>query len=107
MLLQMVPIVKNNITQSMNYVQFIEKEILENIRQLPENEDIKENIEPLLEALAIFEEAEAVNDIRNLVVNHVENIPSNEEVVALVQQAFDYIPPANYINSKLDELVAQ
>ena len=74
----MVPIVKDNITQSMKYVHVIENEILENIRELPENEDIEENIEPLLVALAIFEEEEVVNDIRDEVENQVENIPSNE-----------------------------
>merc|ERR1711892_1295729 len=65
MLLQAIPSIKNNVTEAMDQLPGIREQISENIDMLPSKEDIKDNIEPFLEALGVFAEDDYVDDLRS------------------------------------------
>ena len=56
MLLQVIPSIKNNVTEAMDQLPGISEQISENIDMLPSKDDIKDKIEPFLEALGVFAE---------------------------------------------------
>merc|ERR1719186_161804 len=76
----------------------------EDIAKLPSSETIKENVQSIFDALP---KHEVVDDIRSTFEEHVENIPSKEYIDEIIQMALDNIPSADYVNSKVDEFVAQ
>ena len=78
MLLQILPTIKHNITEAMNQLPGIREQISENIDMLPTKDDIKDNVEPLLEALGVFTEDDVVDDIRSKIEDHVDSLPSKD-----------------------------
>ena len=107
MLLQILPGIKHNITEAMNQLPGIREQISENIDMLPTKDDIKDNVEPLLEALGVFTEVDVVEDIRSKIEDHVDSLPSKDYIDENIQMALDTIPSADYVNSRVDYFVDQ
>merc|ERR1711892_1574397 len=107
MLLQAIPSIKNNVTEAMDQLPGIREQISENIDMLPSKEDIKDNIEPFLEALGVFAEDDYVDDLRSRIEDHVDSFPSKDYIDENIQMALDKIPSADYVNSNVDQFVDQ
>eukprot|EP00090_Calanus_glacialis_P042070 TRINITY_DN7472_c0_g1_i4.p1 TRINITY_DN7472_c0_g1~~TRINITY_DN7472_c0_g1_i4.p1 ORF type:complete len:227 (+),score=83.30 TRINITY_DN7472_c0_g1_i4:37-681(+) len=107
MLLQILPGIKHNITEAMNQLPGIREQISENIDMLPTKDDIKDNVEPLLEALGVFAEDDVVDDIRSQIEDHVDSLPSKDYIDENIQMALDNIPSADYVNSRVDDFLDQ
>ena len=107
MLLQILPGIKHNITEAMNQLPGIREQISENIDMLPTKDDIKDNVEPLLEALGVFAEDDVVDDIRSQIEDHVDSLPSKDYIDENIQTALDNIPSADYVNSRVDDFLDQ
>ena len=99
MLLQILPGIKHNITEAMNQLPGIREQISENIDMLPTKDDIKDNAEPLLEALGLFD----VEDI----LSKIDSLPSKDYIDENIQMALDNIPSADYVNSRVDDFLDQ
>merc|ERR1719309_1409930 len=70
-------------------------------------EDVKDNLEPLLEALSVFAEDDVVDDLRSRIENRLDGLPTKDDIDQGLQNALDQIPSADYVNGKVDELVEQ
>ena len=87
----------------------IQKKVAEQINMLPENEAIKEQVNSLLDTKLVgqFVEKEDLDSFKDYVGEHIDTWPTNEEVNEMIDDALDYIPSADYIHSKIDEIKEQ
>ena len=107
MLLELLPGFKHNVSQAMEQIPSIRKHLSERIANLPEKEDVKDNLEPLLEALSVFAEDDVIDDLRSRIENRLDGLPTKDDIDQRLQNALDQIPSAEYVNGKVDELVDQ
>ena len=91
----------------MDQLPGIREQISDNIDMLPSKDDIKDNVEPFLEALGVFADGDVVDDLRSRIENHVDSLPSKDYIDENFQMALDNIPSADYVNTKVDEFVDQ
>jgi hypothetical protein len=103
MLLEILPNIKHNITEAMNQLPGIREMISENIDMLPTKDDIKDNAEPLLEALRLFGEDNDGEDI----FRKIDSLPSKDYIDENIQMALDNIPSADYVIRRVDDFVDQ
>lgn len=104
--LEYIPQIKNNVTNVLDMIPGIQKKVAEQINMLPENEAIKEQVNSLLDTKLVgqFVEKEDLDSFKDYVGEHIDTWPTNEEVNEMIDDALDYIPSADYIHSKIDEI---
>eukprot|EP00092_Neocalanus_flemingeri_P026165 GFUD01028358.1.p1 GENE.GFUD01028358.1~~GFUD01028358.1.p1 ORF type:complete len:242 (+),score=61.57 GFUD01028358.1:55-726(+) len=102
--LELVPGIKNNITEALDQLPMIREKISNNIAKLVASESIKENIQSVFNFLP---ENNFVDDIKRTIEEQVDKLPPKEYIEENIQLAFNIIPSADYVNSKIDEFVDQ